>query len=186
MIDNRNAHHPTHPRHSVEYNRGYLLKGYVIRIFNSSVSTFAEHANSQHGSAISNDRTSASSTKTEGTASTNSPSSFCVEDAATSVGRADIINRFWSNAETHTILKTHFSHSVTTHRTWSTWLQNVNGITQHFKSSVIVMHPRNYPKNGFPKLETPGAVNSFHIFLTTPYSEKNYDQSVRLTMTLNK
>ena len=63
---------------------------YDVNTLNSSVSSFSERASSQHGSAISTARTSASSTVTEATASTNSPSSCCVQDTAASVGRAEM------------------------------------------------------------------------------------------------
>ena len=137
---------------------------------NSSISSFDERANSQHGSTTSIAPISASYIEAESTASTNSPSSFHVEDTATSLGKTDIINRLWKFGEIHTIVNTHFPKLVKTRRTWSTRPLQVNGITRRFRKTTRVMRPLNYLEKGFKSfkyLEVPTVSTVFYLIHRT-------------------
>ena len=136
------------------------------------MSGFAERSTSQNRSAISTARTSDSFTETEGTASSNSPSSFSVEDTTTSVGKVDIVNKTLQLRGTPHTRDNTLSTLLETHRTWSIRSQNVNGITQRFKNNAKVLHLLNYPKNGFQKLHTHGAANLLRFFYL-PHTAKN-------------
>ena len=180
-------HSPPDPPTPASWIQARILTERIRRQdLNSSVSSFVERDNSQHGSTFSTARTSACSTETEGIASTNSASPFCVEGKTKSVGREDILIKtlnFWGNLHNRENILFKFGDYALDSINPT---QNVNGITQRFKNTATVMHPINYLKNRFPKFHTPGNANCFRKSLPTQYNENIGYQNRTLTMTTSK